>query len=235
MFKNPKVKKIFNISTSILLSILIILIIIFTIYAFNSKKNGGIPKFFGKSYLTILSDSMAIENEEYDFEGFERGDIIVINRYQWYEASQIKFNVGDIITFEGTDDDGNFIYITHRIIAVNEDHYITQGDVAASLGYSTNPKDKHAEKVYFNQVVGSYVKTIPNVGHIFILFQSSVGFLIFIVLPLVGLFVVEIFNFRKAYIAYRNEKHPKASPEELQKEIERLKAQLEKTQTQENK
>lgn len=230
MFKNPKIKKIFNISISVLLSILIVLILIFTVHAFNSKKNGGIPKFFGNSYLTILSNSMAIENEQYNFKGFERGDIIVIKRYQWYEANQIRFKVGDIITFEGTDDKGNFIYITHRIIDVKSDHYITQGDVAASKGYSTDPTKGYAEKVYFNRVVGSYVKTIPNVGHIFLFFQTSFGFLIFIVLPLLGLFIVEIFNFKKAYVAYRNEKHPKTSPEELQKEIERLKAQLEKTQ-----
>jgi signal peptidase len=227
MIKNPKIKKVLTVSLSVLLSILIVLIFIFTIYAFNSRKNGGIPQFFGKSYLTVVSDSMNTENEEYDFKGFKRGDMVIIQRYTWVEASDLRFEVGDIITFSDTDEEGNAIYNTHRIVKVNSDHYITQGDVATKAGLSQDPADGFAERVYFMDVVGSYQKTIKGVGNIFLFFQSTVGFLLVIVLPLLTLFVLEIFNFRKAYIEYKEEKHPKSSPEELQKEIERLQKQLE--------
>jgi signal peptidase len=237
MIKNPKIKKSISVGINVLLSILIVLILIFTVFAFNSRKNGGIPKLFGKSYLTVLSDSMNTKNEEYDFEGFKRGDMIVIERYTWLQASEKVFKVGDIITFEWKDEENNLVYYTHRIIEINtqEKYYITQGDVANSLGQSTNPTDGHAEKVHFVQVVGSYVSTVRFIGGIFLFFQTPVGFLIFIVLPLLGLFVIEIFNFKKAFVAYRKEKkgdteNPEASTEDLQKEIAKLKEQLAKKQ-----
>lgn len=227
MIKNPKIKKIINVTVSVLLSILILLIFVFTIYAFNSRKNGGIPQFFGKSYLTVVSNSMNTPNEEYDFDGFKRGDMVVIERYTWVEASDLRFEKGDIITFLDTDEDGNQIYNTHRIIQVNSDHYITQGDVASRDGLSTDPAQGYAERVYFMDVVGSYQKTIKGVGNIFLFFQSTIGFLLVIVVPLLALFVLEIFNFKKAYVEYKNEKNPKATQEDLQKEIERLQKQLE--------
>lgn len=227
MIKNPKIKKIINVTVSVLLSILILLIFVFTIYAFNSRKNGGIPQFFGKSYLTVVSNSMNTPNEEYDFDGFKRGDMVVIERYTWVEASDLRFEKGDIITFLDTDEDGNQIYNTHRIIQVNSDHYITQGDVASRDGLSTDPAQGYAERVYFMDVVGSYQKTIKGVGNIFLFFQSTIGFLLVIVVPLLALFVLEIFNFKKAYVEYKNEKNPKTTQEDLQKEIERLQKQLE--------
>ncbi|HEY8444594.1 MAG TPA: signal peptidase I [Bacilli bacterium] len=230
--ENIKNKNRWGLVVNSLVTVFIVLIILFIIYALVSKQNDGIPKFFGKSYLTVLSDSMDIENEEYDFKGFERGDIITIKRYRWDEALNKTFEVGDIITFEWVNDKGKIVYLTHRIIEVNtiEKYYITQGDVAASKKMSKDPDDGYAEKVFFVDVVGEYEKTIPWVGNIFLFLQGPVGFLICIVIPLFGLFIYEIFNFRKAYIGYRNEKKggtsQEKSAEELQKEIERLQKEL---------
>lgn len=233
MFKNQKTKKAFGITVNVLLAFFIVLILGFTVYAFNSRANGGIPSISGKSYLTVLSDSMNIRNETYDFDGFKRGDIVVIERYTWVEASNIQFEVGDIITFKDTDDDGNLFYNTHRIIEVHADdrYYITQGDVAAAAGQSTDPLLGYAEKVYFVEVVGSYQQTIRGLGNIMLFFQTPAGFLIFIVVPLIALFIMEIFNFKSAFVAYQKEKKValgivEKSTEELEKEIEELKAKL---------
>src|SRR5690554_2148769 len=113
---------------NIIFAIFIVIIIIFIIFAFVSRQNDGIPKFLGKSYLTVLSDSMDAENKEYNFKGFKRGDIIRIKRYRWDEAKETIFEVGDIITFEWVNE-GKLVYLTHRIIEVNleEEYYITQG------------------------------------------------------------------------------------------------------------
>lgn len=232
MFKDLQFKKALNIALTVLLSILMVLVLIFTIYAFNSKKNGGIPNIFGKSYLVVRTNSMNTKNEEYNFKGFGRGDIIVIERYTWVEASTKKFEKGDIITFKFIDENNNLKYNTHRIVEVhdegNEKYYITQGDVAAKKGLPIDVEGGTAEKVYFIDVVGSYKKTVRNVGYIFLFLESVVGFLIVIVLPLIALFILEIFNFRKAYIEYKQEKSSVSmSPEDIQKEIERLRQQLE--------
>lgn len=219
------IKVIFN----LLILIFISFIFIFIIFALIAKQNNGIPKFFGKSYLTVLSDSMNIENEDYNFKGFKRGDIIVIDRYSWSEASETQFDLGKIITFEWVDDNGNLYYLTHRIIDINKEngYYLTQGDVASSMNLSIDPADGYAEKVYFVEVVGTYEKTIPWIGNIFLFLQSPLGFLLLVVIPLIGLFIFEIFNFRKAYIGYRKEiKGDNKKTEDLQKEIELLHRKL---------
>jgi len=222
-----------KIISNVIVSLFIVLIVIFIIFALAARANQGIPKIFGKSYLTVLSDSMDIENPEYDFDGFKRGDIIVIERFSWEQAGETIFEVGDIITFEWVDNDGNLFYLTHRIIEVNEEnsYYITQGDVAASLGQSTNPASGYAERVYFVEVVGKYKSTIPWVGNIFLFIQSPLGFLLVIILPLVAILVYEIFNFRKVYINYRKEmKGKNKTSEELEQEIKELQKQLQKKQ-----
>ncbi|HHU55871.1 MAG TPA: signal peptidase I [Acholeplasmataceae bacterium] len=217
---------------NIIFSVFVFIILIFIIFAFTSRQNDGIPKLFGKSYLTVLSNSMNTENEDYNFKGFKRGDMIRIKRYRWDEALTTTFEVGDIITFEWTNENGKLMYLTHRIIEVHEEekYYITQGDVAAKNNMSTDPNDGHAERVNFVDVVGKYEKTIPWLGNVFLFLQGPIGFLIVVVIPLLGLFIYEIFNFRKAYIGYRNEKKgltsEAKSTEELQKEIERLQREL---------
>lgn len=239
---NEKTKKIVNISISVVLTVLIIFILAFTVFSFNMKKNGGIPNVFGKGYLTVRSDSMNVVLEEFNSKGFKKGDIIVIERYNWVEAQNKRFKVGDIITFEWKDEDGNQTFNTHRIVSVNEadQYYITQGDMAYSKGLSQDPfaPDPQAEQVYFHEVVGSYQKTIRWVGNIFLFFETPAGFLIFIVLPLLALFIFEIFNFKKVYVEYRNEKRgfvPELSDaEKLKLEIERLKEELAKKSSSED-
>ncbi|MDY0064465.1 MAG: hypothetical protein RBS25_05220 [Bacilli bacterium] len=233
MFKNEKIKKAFSVTVNVLLSVLIVIILLFTIYAFSSTKNGGIPKFFNKSYLTVLSNSMNARNETYDSDGFKRGDIIVIDRVTWMEAADLVLNEGDIVTFEWVDDDGNFIYNTHRIIETNTDaggkYCITQGDLAAFEERSTDPDDGYAEKVYYVKIVGVYQSTIKGLGNVVLFFQSPTGFLLFIVLPLVGLFVYEGFRFAKVFKEYKLEKqggNAEPSKEDLAKQIEELKAKL---------
>lgn len=243
MFKNPKITRIINTTIGVLLSILIVIILMFTIYAFSANQHQGIPQMFGKSYMVVLSDSMKAGNEDYDFDGFERGDIITIDRYDWVQDAGTVFDVGDIITFEWEDTQGNLVYNTHRIIEVNttDKYYITQGDTAHSLGQSTDPANGHAEKVYFVEVVGSFEKvSARKLGHIMLFLETPTGFLICVVLPLLGFFIYEIFNFRKTYLEYRREKRGEApDPKEqealaMQEEIARLKAELAKKESSES-
>ncbi len=239
MFKNPKVIRAINTTISVLLSILIVIILMFTIYAFSANQHQGIPQLFGKSYMVVLSDSMKAGNDEYDFDGFERGDVITIKRYSWVEASDIIFEVGDIITFKWDDGEGNVVYNTHRIIEVNTigEYYITQGDTAHSLGQSIDPEDGHAEKVFFVEVIGSFEKvSVRKLGGVMLFLETPTGFLICVVLPLLGFFIYEIFNFRKVFVEYRKEKRgDQPDPKEqealaMQEEIARLKAELAKQQ-----
>lgn len=198
---NTKAKQSIRIIVNVVFSLFILLILIFTVFAFSTRANGGIPKIFGNSYVTVLSNSMEGE--------FERGDLIVIERYDRVRIvdEDVVFEVGDIITFE-TVIDGNQAYITHRIIERNltTRTYTTQGDAALN---------DETETVNFIDVVGLYTgKKINNIGNFFLFLQSPAGFFIFIVTPLVIFFGFQIFDFVKAFKEYKEEKKKPIQSEE---------------------
>ncbi|MFA6890372.1 MAG: hypothetical protein WCQ80_05100, partial [Bacilli bacterium] len=100
------------------------------------------------------------------------------------------------------------------------------------------PADGHAERVYFVEVVGSFEKVgVRNIGNALLFLETPTGFLICIVLPLLGFLIYEVINFRNVYLNYRKEKRgDKPSPDEqkaleLQEEIARLKEELSKKTT----
>lgn len=74
---------------------------------------------------------------------FEKGDIIIIKK-------QKEYNVGDIITYE-TEEQGTKYLVTHRIIEINENGYITKGD-------ANNTKDE--ETIYENVIRGKLFLTV---------------------------------------------------------------------------
>ena len=190
---NTKAKQSIRIIVNVVFSLFILLILVFTVFAFSTRANGGIPKIFGNSYVTVLSDSMKGE--------FERGDLIVIERYDRVRIvdEDVVFDEGQIITFE-TVIDGNQEYITHRIISVNlvARTYTTQGDAALN---------DETETVNFIDVVGLYTgKKINNVGNFFLFLQGPVGFFLFIVTQLLVFFGLQVFDFTEAFKEFKKEK-----------------------------
>jgi signal peptidase I len=71
-----------------------------------------------------------------------QNDIIVVKRYDNYE-------VGDIVTFKSDNE-----YITHRIVTVNENNYVTKGD-------ANNAKDVAITK---DKVIGKVIKISTKAG-----------------------------------------------------------------------
>lgn len=205
---DDKTKKIIKYSVNSVFGIMILIILIFSVFAFSSKRNGGIPKVFGKSYVTVLSDSMKDE--------FKKGDLIVIKRFDQVTLDETVFKKGDIITFEAKTTDGKKTYITHRIIEVNEteEYYITQGDVQFN-DPETSAKEGHVERVGFMNVVGLYQNhKIKGIGNFFLFLQSQLGFFLFIVLPLILFLVFQSLEFTKALKEYKEEKKLKENTNE---------------------
>lgn len=90
---------------------------------------------FGVTILKVSSNSMVPT--------FEKGDFIIIKK-------QKEYNVGDIITYE-TEEQGTKYLVTHRIIEINENGYITKGD-------ANNTKDE--ETIYENVIRGKLFLTV---------------------------------------------------------------------------
>ncbi|MGA5692813.1 signal peptidase I [Cytobacillus pseudoceanisediminis] len=104
-------------SISIILFIIIILVIAFFLYSrIQSKKYPEkVPTIFGKSPLTILTNSM--------IPFIKAGDLVFIRKVS---PSEVKVN--DDITFKETETK----FITHRVIEIKQDQgtvgFVTKGD-----------------------------------------------------------------------------------------------------------
>lgn len=128
-------EKIINIFLNILICLfgIILLVIIYERIQVSILKN-DYSSFFGYSTFEVLTGSME--------DALSPGDMVVVKN-----TSDIKLN--DIITFKK---DNN--YITHRVIEIKGETYVTKGD-------ANNTDDGEIVK---SQVAGKVVKVFPKLG-----------------------------------------------------------------------
>ena len=117
-----------------------------------------VPLTFGYGTAVIVGGSM---EPTIDF-----GDKIIIQEQNAYE-------VGDIVTFRS--ESGNSI-VTHRIVEVSPDGYITQGD-------TNNARDPEIGR---DRVIGKVIGTVPLLGKAILFFQQPLG----ITLLVIGLLAI---------------------------------------------
>lgn len=118
------------------------LIFVFGIILLISIYNNLQVKVFGKDYSDFFGYSIFEVQTGSMKDAINPGDWIIVK-----SASNIKLN--DVITYKQGND-----FITHRVIGVYNDTYVTKGD-------ANNSKDDPIDK---KQIVGKVVKTIPNFG-----------------------------------------------------------------------
>ena len=111
----------------------------------NGNKN---VKVFGFSSAVVLTGSM--------YDVIEPNDIVIAR-------SQNDYQVGDIIMF----DNGTSV-VTHRIVKIQLDKYVTKGD-------ANNVSDK--EPVSKEKIIGRVILIIPKMGVVLSFFQTPVGML----------------------------------------------------------
>ena len=186
--ENSTAKKIFTVIGNVIIWLFVAFAAVITVLTFAATSSeANVPTIAGKAILTVQTDSMKPT--------FNPGDIIIGQKLTDDEASKLK--VDDIITYEA-DLNGDNIYElnSHRIVKVvtNENgyvSYITRGD--------NNPGDDRFE-VNSGDVVCKYTGTrIKGAGKVLGFLQTSKGFLICIVLPLVLFFVFELIRFVKKF------------------------------------
>jgi signal peptidase I len=85
--QNSKVKKVVSIVLNTLVWAFLVFAILVTITTFATKNTkDGVPEIFGKSIVSIQSDSMKSDNKE----SFKRGDLIIIEKITATEALELK-------------------------------------------------------------------------------------------------------------------------------------------------
>ncbi|WML41446.1 signal peptidase I [Neobacillus sp. OS1-2] len=127
-----------------------------------------IPTYFGYKPLTVLTNSME--------PAINAGDMIFIKAKQ---AAAVK--KGDIITFKLSEDK----LITHRVATVTHEGFLTKGD-------NNNVEDEWV--VDPANMIGEVKFILPNAGYIAKFLAGKIGFALFILLPLLLFFLIEVYQ-----------------------------------------
>ncbi|MBN2504701.1 MAG: signal peptidase I [Bacilli bacterium] len=196
--------------------VVLVLVVLYSVVALFSEEDENQTTFLGMTAYTVESDSMETE--------FYEGDLIFV---------RTEFNVDDllpedIVTFrdvEVTDEGSRMFFNTHRIIRISDDRvlFYTQGDNA--------PEDE--QPITANDIVGVYTGVhLRWMGSFINFLKSSLGFLLFIVLPCLAFLVYEIVRFTKVYSQYQVQKTLSDRVKMQEEAVALAKAELEKEQAQ---
>ncbi len=224
-------KKTLKVILNVIVWLFVFFSVCITILVLSAQSNAdGLPEINGKCLINILSDSMSPT--------FKSGDMIIGEIISDDKKSQLQVN--DVITYyTDLNSDGKAELNSHRIIGVNYDEtgktvisYTTKGD-----NTQTNvAADK--EPVLCQKVICKWTGAkLSGIGTVISFLQTSKGFLLCIVLPLLLFFLYELYRFIIAFINLKNngKKQLTAAEEELikQRAIEeylRQKEEAEKAQ-----
>jgi signal peptidase len=171
--KAKKALKIVGRVLSIALIVIEVLIIIFLVV---SKVQGDTPTLFGYQMYFIRTGSM----EPY----LEPGDVIISKKYDGREL--VSGENGDVVTYRGSI--GNRAeLITHRVIEVDGDEIITQGDANNIADSPITKNEIEAVMVYKTVVIDKIYKVI----------STTWGFWLLIFMPIAILIISEIVSLAK--------------------------------------
>lgn len=183
--KNKVVSTIIN----VVLVVAIVLAILATYVSFVSTSGSGVPSILGLRIFSIQTDSM--------YDTLKPGDLIVDTAVKDPE----KLQKNDIITY-WTIIDGERVLNTHRIVEIYDANgyliFATKGDNNTTVDTLT---------VHESEVVGKYSFRIPGVGKAFDYLQTSTGFLIVVVIPVIIFLIYQLIQFFRVLFEYQNVKN----------------------------
>lgn len=136
--KKKKKGKFLNILSNVIFVPVIIILVVYLVYAVNIQKQNGVPSFFGQSYVRVLTGSMRNS-------GFERGDVVVLERVK---ISQIK--EGNIIAFYDS-----------SIKSTNAIPTLLTEKPATAKDFKTG-KETYQSRIVFHHVIGIYYDSAGN-------------------------------------------------------------------------
>ena len=151
----------------------VIIAIILTVFLLNYNKY-GVTEMGGKTYIPVTSNEL--------MPNYKKGDLLVVKN-----AKNDEINENDYIFFYEQNQEKKDVVInlarvvSKRVINENETTYTLEGDVAYSSEYVIGTK--RDTKVY------------GSLGSIVSILESRWVFLIFVILPILFIFLFELYTF----------------------------------------
>lgn len=192
--EKPKKSVLRRIFDAILYIILIAVVLLFA-FTFVMKLQGKPAFIFGKAFMFVETDSME--------DTIPRKSFILVDKA---DASEIK--VGDVITFEAgdLDGDGKNDINTHRVVEIigDNEQFVTKGDAYAV-------QDEYRPSA--DNVLGKYRKNADFLSFIARGLSTSYGLVLAITFILILTLIVVVPDFRRA--AKESERESDASREAM--------------------
>ena len=187
------------------------LVTILTFVSVNAKD--GVPEIFGKSYVSVLTDSMDGDKPG----SFKQGDLLIVDKVTEDEA--MALDVDDIVVFRvDLNGDGKEELNTHRIIEKRTTeggivYFITQGDANVH----------EDEEIRHTDVIAVYDghSRLAGFGNVTDFMQSSLGFFLIVVLPMALFFLYEVYNLIKIIMEQKVNTAKATVSAEAEEEIKR--------------
>ena len=161
------VKKAFSIIGRVLSAALVIFEVIIIIFLVISKVQGNPPTLFGHQMYFIRTGSMSPY--------LEPGDVIISKKYNGGEL--VAGDNGDVVTYRG-EVGGNADLITHRVIEVDGDKVITQGDANNIADSAITKNEIEAVMVYKAVIIDKVYKIISTTWGFWLLIFAPIALLI---------------------------------------------------------
>lgn len=192
--KPTTTQKVIGIVVNVVLVLAIVLAVVATYVSFSTQ-SGNVPAIFGLRLYSVQTTSMEPT--------LMKGDLVISTAVEDPKTLQRD----DIITY-WTIIDGERVLNTHRIVEISE--------ISGSLGFTTkgdNNSANDAQYVHQKDVVGKvgmigdkYTR-LGGVGKVFDYLQTSQGFLLVVVLPVLLFLLYQLFQFFRVLFEYQNVKN----------------------------
>lgn len=205
-------KKVLTIAKRILTWLIVmfaVCMMIFTVISVNTFDHND-RSIFGYQAFIVRSDSMKATD-------FAAGDLIISKVVD--DPSTLQ--VGDIITYQSTNEENYGEIVTHKIRELTTDAEGNPGFI--TYGTTTDTNDENI--VTYSFVLGKYQMKLSGVGTFFKYVKSTPGYILCIFLPFLILIIMQGMNSVRLFRKYKREQQ-----EELQAERDKIEAERAETQ-----
>lgn len=196
-----------------------VFVMIFTIVSMNVVgKNEA--EIFGHRFYIVKTDSMSLSENNKDMDvHINAGDMIITKIPT--DAERYKLKEGQIITFISKNEDTYGEPVTHMIKQVEYDE---DGKLIGYTTFGTNTGETDKVVVEPDYVLGTYVSTIPVLGHFFAFLKTTPGYIVCILIPFLLLIGYQGVNCIRLFRRYKKEQMAEMQAERDKIEEERMQA-----------